>query len=64
MSNKVTDEFKKIHRDKQLVINTDGWLDVTCDKCKTITSFDPTVEFKDMFCLECTPSSEPKVDNE
>jgi hypothetical protein len=45
---------------KELVINTDGWTDVVCDKCGSCTSFDPSVKFEHMKCLACMPAMTPE----
>jgi hypothetical protein len=43
-----------------LDINTNGWTDITCDKCGSCTSFDPSVKFEDMKCLACMPETSPE----
>lgn len=45
---------------KYLDIDTTGWLEIACDKCGSVTCFDPTFPPESQVCMACSPMRLPE----
>jgi len=50
--------------EKQLEINTSGWVEIYCDKCNTTNSYDPEYAKTVPQCFGCMPLTSSVVDDE
>lgn len=50
--------------DKQLDIDTTGWLEMTCDKCGTTSAYNVKSIDDIKQCFGCMPLTDPKTDQE
>lgn len=46
--------------DKQLKIDTTGWVEISCDKCGQVCLYDPSVVDQITQCFGCMPVTTPE----